>query len=64
MIAHCLRVMKNASKRETKKPANLYLSDEARGMAEALKKALNRPSISNVVETLIREKAEKTLRAA
>ena len=38
-------------------PTNLSLTKEARAMATKLKKAMCRPSISNVVETLILEKA-------
>jgi hypothetical protein len=38
-------------------PTNLSLTKEARTMATKLKKAMCRPSISNVVETLILEKA-------
>lgn len=38
-------------------PTNLYLSQTARQQGTALKKAMNRPSVSNVVETLILDKA-------
>jgi hypothetical protein len=37
-------------------PTNLTLSSDARQMARKLKKQMSRPSISNVVETLILEK--------
>jgi hypothetical protein len=37
-------------------PTNLTLSDEARKVGQELKRQLSRPSLSNVVETLILEK--------
>lgn len=38
---------------------NLYLSQDAKDKAEKLKKQMNRPSISNVVEVLIQEAATR-----
>lgn len=63
-IIHAMKA-RNKTSPQKKAPAapsgkatNLYLSDEARTQAEWLKDKMRRPSISNVVETLIFDKAE------
>jgi len=54
-----LRVMNaDKAKTQTKRPVNLTLSASAVRRAKALKRQLNRPSISNLVEHLILEAAK------
>lgn len=47
--------------KRAKKGTNLSLSDESLKMVKELKRALKRPSITNVVETLIHETYETAI---
>lgn len=51
--------MKPRKTKQTRKPVNITLSDAARRQAAALCEKLNRPSVSNLVETLLVEEHDR-----
>ena len=57
MKARCIKKDSKNGLKTIQAPTNLCLTLAARRMAVKLKKAMFRPSISNVVEVLIHEKA-------
>jgi len=63
MKPHSIHRNCNAGLKKPQKPTNLTLSQDAREKAAKLMVAMFRPSISNVVETLIHEKAALVLPA-